>query len=101
MDDEVITKAIDRLRTEKQRRIAEKIEKGLAVRVPPLVVGYPEAIDAVRAREVTRLRAAGETREIIFGDDEIEVIVTGVPRRGRDCDDPDDPAAQVHTPRYL
>ena len=33
------------------------------------------------------MKAAGETREIYFEDDAIEVIITGVPRDGRDDQD--------------
>src|SRR5262249_30193807 len=77
MEDGTIKAAIERLEQERERLIAEKIEKGLAVRASPLVVGSPDEIDAARAREIAALREAGETREIVFGDGEIEVIITG------------------------
>ena len=83
MEDGTIKAAIERLEQERERLIAEKIEKGLAVRASPLVVGSPDEIDAARAREIAALREAGETREIVFGDGEIEVIITGVPRSAR------------------
>jgi hypothetical protein len=87
---------IQRLEAERERRIAERLERGEAVRVPPLVVGVSESIDAERARRLAALR--GETREVIFGDGPIwgedgrlvrqsfEAIVTGVPRSGRDAE---------------
>jgi hypothetical protein len=77
-----IAAALERLEAEKQRRVKERIEKGETVRVSPLVVGAPDEIDAARAREIAALRKAGETREIVFGD-ETEVIITGVPRSPR------------------
>jgi hypothetical protein len=103
--------ALEQLEIEKQRRIEEKADRGEIVRVPlnrnpdgsliPVVVGVPRRGDdtraAYRARKVAELRAAGETREILFeepGPDEVAMIVTGVPRRGRD--DPDDPPVQAH-----
>jgi hypothetical protein len=77
-----IEAAIARLEAEKQRRTAEKVEKGDAVRVPLLVpVGEPEeaaaAIEAAKAEKLAELRATGEKREVHF--DEM-VIITGVPR---------------------
>jgi hypothetical protein len=84
---------LEQLEIERQRRIDERVEKGEAVRVPPIVVGVPSSVAAEKARRLAELRAAGETREVIFGlkpDDgsyATEVIVTGVPRRGRDDTD--------------
>ena len=58
--------------------------------MPPIVVGAPGSVNAEKARRLAELRAAGETREVIFGfktaddSDVVEVIVTGVPRVGRD-----------------
>ena len=86
----VLAAAIAKLEAEKQSRIEEKIAKGEAVRVPPIVVGAPSSVNAEKARRRAELRAAGETREVIFGfkpadrSNVIEVIVTGVPRKGRD-----------------
>jgi hypothetical protein len=83
--------ALEQLESEQRRRIDERIAKGEAVRVPPVVVGVPGAIDAERARRLAELHAAGETREIVFGhkaDDGsvVDVIVTGVPRAARDSE---------------
>jgi hypothetical protein len=76
--------ALERLEAERARRISEKIEKGEAVRMRTLIVGSPESIDAVRARTVAAMRAAGEKREVFYGDP--AVIITGVPRPGREPD---------------
>jgi hypothetical protein len=90
--------AIARLEAEKQRRIDEKVARGEAVRVDPLgvlVFGVASdeqiaaAVAGAKAKRIAELRAAGETREIFFDEspDDISVIVTGVPRCGRDEDD--------------
>jgi hypothetical protein len=101
MDDRdinIIDAAIEEIRAQKQRRIDERVENGEIVRVPfgPVVVGTPEAaaetINRAKAHKIAELRAAGETREIVFGapplmegeTEPISVIVTGVPRAGRD-----------------
>jgi hypothetical protein len=79
--------AIERLEAEKQRRIEEKVEKGDAIReeLHAVCAGPEDAADVLeclKASRIAELRAAGEKREIIF--DPIEVIMTGVPRPGRD-----------------
>jgi hypothetical protein len=81
--------AIAKLEAEKQRRLEEKIAKGEAILIPcdeALVVGVPEGAEAVvadyKARELAKLRASGETREVVF--EEPMVIITGVPSPGRD-----------------
>src|SRR5262249_45198252 len=83
--------ALEQLEAERERRIDEKVEKGGAIRVPlPVaVVGGPEEAaaggESARAAKLAELKAAGEKREIYFEeDDAISVIVTGVPRAGRD-----------------
>ena len=76
---------MERLEAERARRISEKIEKGEAVRMPVLIVGSRESIDAVRARTLAAMRAAGEKREVVSYDDgQKQVIITGVPRPGRE-----------------
>ena len=95
--------ALERLEAERERRISEKIEKGQAVRMPVLVVGSPESIDAARARTLSAMRAAGEKREIFSAD---RVIITGVPRPGRDDgyrppDVPEPPAPSVMSRRTV
>jgi hypothetical protein len=86
--------ALERLEAEKERRISEKIERGEAIRAPLVIVGALESADAAYNRAVARLRAAGEKREVVFPKYEmrkdgelgeaINVIITGVPRAGRD-----------------
>jgi hypothetical protein len=75
--------ALERLEAEQARRINEKIEKGEAVRMPVLIVGARVSIEAVMARTLAAMRAAGEKREI-FPADTDWVIITGVPRPGRE-----------------
>jgi hypothetical protein len=77
--------ALEQLEQERRRRQNEKVERGEAVRVPPIVVSEPGDVAGEKARRLAELRAAGEAREVIFGhesDDgsEISVIITGVPR---------------------
>ena len=89
-DPKMVEAALAQLDAEKQRRIDEKVEKGEAVRVPSpvVVVGVEQLTDALieRAKEdkLAELRAAGEKREVYFEADKPTVIVTGVPRAGRD-----------------
>jgi len=78
--------ALTRLEQERERRINEKIESGAAVRLPLLIVAdAPASVDAesARKRKLEELRRNGETREVFF--DEV-VIITGVPRPGREPD---------------
>jgi hypothetical protein len=83
--------ALEQFEAERERRIDEKVEKGIAIRVPPTVVimGVAEDVDArienAKTWTVAQLKAAGETREIYF-EDGIAVIITGVPRSGRDAE---------------
>jgi hypothetical protein len=79
--------ALEQLEIERDRRISERVEKGEAIREELYAVcaGPDDAADMlerVKASRIAELRAAGEKREIIF--DPIEVIMTGVPRPGRD-----------------
>jgi hypothetical protein len=74
---------------ERQRRIDQKVEKGEAIRVPALsiVVGTFDAahaaIEDTKARMQAADRKAGrKVREVYF--EEPAVLVTGVPRAGRD-----------------
>jgi hypothetical protein len=88
---------LERLEEEKERRIAQKIEAGEAIRGPVIVVGASESVDAAHGRAVAELRKAGEKREIVFPKYEtdergelreaISVVITGVPRAGRESDD--------------
>jgi hypothetical protein len=76
-----------RVLEERERRAKEKVERGEAVLEQIFVVvgGAEDADDAValaKAQRLAELRAAGQTKEIIFADP--NVIVAGVPRPGRD-----------------
>jgi hypothetical protein len=83
--DKIVAAAIERLEAEKQLRIDEKVAKGEAVRVqiypvlddPEEFGAESEQIESAKADKLAELRAAGETREIIFY---VEAISTGVPR---------------------
>src|SRR5262245_57510198 len=90
-------RALEQLEAERERRIDEKVEKGIAVRVrlPVVVVGAPDGdsdLDERKKARIAELRATGEKREVYFeqkdanGNDVISVIATGVPRPGRDDD---------------
>jgi hypothetical protein len=88
-DRKIAEAAIERLQGELRRRRDEKIARGEVAFVPAVVCGHVDAIERAKASVITGLRAAGETREIVFGtrapDGQlIEAIVTGVPRPGRD-----------------
>jgi hypothetical protein len=88
-DAQRLAAALEQLEMEKRRRQDEKVAAGLAVRVPnniPVVVREDEdvdtAIERLKAREIEKLRANDEKREIVF--EEFLVIDTGVPGRGRE-----------------
>src|SRR5262249_16871931 len=95
-----LSAALEQLEAEKQRRTDEKVERGEAVRVPrdftgELVIGLPRPKSEIEALirkserdQIARLREAGGRREIYFSSGAI-VIITGVPRWGREgCDEP-------------
>jgi hypothetical protein len=87
-ESKTVIAAIERLEAELQRRIAEKVEKGDAIReeLHAVCAGTEDAADVLeclKASRIAELRAAGEKRPIIF--DPIEVIMTGVPRGA--CDE--------------
>jgi hypothetical protein len=76
-----------RVLEERERRAKAKVERGEAVLEQIFVVvgGAEDADDAVvsaKAERLAELRAAGQTKEIIFADP--NVIITGVPRPERD-----------------
>jgi hypothetical protein len=96
LDPDKLAAALERLEAERDRRLNERLEKGEAVRAPVIVVGAEVSIDAAHNRMIDRLRAAGEKREIVCPQYEtqedgelreaIDVIITGVPRAGREPD---------------
>src|SRR5262249_49420376 len=85
-----IKPALEQVEAEKRHRLNEKIARGEAVRVPPIVVGHACRAGSEKARRIAALRAAGEKREVIFedltedGSVPISGIATGVPRAARD-----------------
>jgi hypothetical protein len=87
--------ALERLEAERARRISEKIEKGEAVRMKTLIVGARESIAAALARTLAALRAAGEKREVVSCDG---VIITGVPRPGREPENYSPPISSAPQP---
>jgi hypothetical protein len=80
--------ALEQLEAEQRRREDERVAAGQAVRVPfgPVVVQPGDDINAVierlKAGEIEKLRANGETREVIFEEppEGSVIVTTGVPR---------------------
>jgi hypothetical protein len=71
--------AIERLEAEHRRRIDEKIERGEAVRAEwPIIVGVPDP-----EKDYDAVYRDADGREV-YPAEPYSVIVTGVPRRGRD-----------------
>jgi hypothetical protein len=99
IDDDKLQAAIDRLESERDRRLAEKVEAGELVSVPLFIVAASEAearakIEETKADKLQELRAAGETREIAF---DVTTIATGVARPGEATG----PAWKPTAPPYL
>jgi hypothetical protein len=103
MDDKdinIVEAAIEEIRAERRRRLEERVERGEVVRAPFCKDGMVHVVGILQdgqiekwaAERIAELRASGETREIILDDpplmegetEPIWVIVTGVPRAGRD-----------------
>ena len=75
--------ALAELEAEKQRRIDEKVAGGEAVCMPLTIVlrehtDVAALVEAEKARQIAKLRQAGDKREVLF--DEPVLINTGVPR---------------------
>jgi hypothetical protein len=68
------------VKDQRQRLIEKKIEEGLAVRDPPIVVGVPDP-----KRDYAAVYR--DVNGIVHYPAEPAVIITGVPRRGRDDDE--------------
>jgi hypothetical protein len=80
--------ALAQLEQERWRRIDQKVADGKAVYGDPIVVGRPESVARI-ANKVRRDAAGREIypRPIVEKDGEtsrIGVVITGVPRAGRD-----------------
>ena len=76
--------ALERLEAERERRLAEKIEAGEIIEVPLWVVAGSQAgacaqVEQAKADKLAELRAAGETREVVF---EVTTVATGVCKHG-------------------
>ena len=102
-DLEKIKAGREQLEIELQQRRAARVQAGEAVAVDAVaVVGVREAADAavkaLKAKKLAEMKEAGDARELLFVgqrtkedepvyDTEPLVIITGVPRAGRDDDE--------------
>jgi hypothetical protein len=77
-NENLLRASIEKLTAEKRRRIEEKIEKGLAVRRGPIVVGVPDP-----EFDYSAVYLDDKGREV-YPPEDCAVIVTGVPRARRD-----------------
>lgn len=98
-DPQKLDSAIEQIEAEIERRLEERIEQGKLIRamLEPVVVGRPEsaapALAKAKGDRLAEIRATGDQREVLFefplsalpGEepDQIEVIITGVPRADR------------------
>jgi hypothetical protein len=99
IDHNKLDAALERLEAERERRLAEKIEAGEIIEVPLWVVAGSQAgacaqVEQAKADKLAELRAAGETREVVF---EVTTVATGVARPGEATG----PAWQPLSPPYL
>jgi len=99
--------ALEQAEAERRRRLNERIQKGEAIRLPPVIVAYPCRAEAEKQRRIAASRAAGETREVTFEEEPTEyglvvpsVIVTGVPRPDRDGGRCENCTCMSAKPRY-
>jgi hypothetical protein len=88
-----------RIREERARRLAERIEAGEIIGLPIFVVAGSEVevrkkVEEAKASKLADLRAAGETREVVF--DDVTMAVTGVVR----CGEVADPASVPTAPSF-
>jgi hypothetical protein len=91
---------LERLEAEESRRRAEKVAAGEIVSIPLFIVAGSETEARLRAEQaqadkLSELRAAGETREIIFA---VTMVRTGVVRHGEAADAGRVPAAPSFLP---
>ena len=90
-----------RLEAEREQRLAERIEAGEVVRVPLYIVAGSEAearakVEGAKADKLAELRAAGETREVVF---DVTTVATGVCRPGEATEtEPWKPTAPPYLP---
>jgi hypothetical protein len=84
IDHNKLDAALERLEAERERRLAEKIDAGEIIEVPLWVVAGSQAgacaqVEQAKADKLAELRAAGETREVVF---EVTTVATGVCKHG-------------------
>jgi hypothetical protein len=77
---EAMRALIAELEAEATRRREERIAKGEVAHGPLVVAGHERSAARMQDQIICDMRAKGEKREIVFDD----VIITGVPRPGRD-----------------
>jgi hypothetical protein len=73
-----------RIKAERERRLAERIEAGEIVSIQLFIVAGSETeararIEETKASKLEELRVAGETREVVFS---VTMVATGVLRHG-------------------
>ena len=92
-DSEALKAALERLEADREQFIEERIARDEAIRAtPPLEVfglapdNEDEYNERRKAEHIGQLRKAGETREIYFDDNAATMVITGVPRAGREPD---------------
>jgi hypothetical protein len=100
IDPDKLDAARERLEAERERRLHERIASGEIVSVPIFVVAGSEVevrkkVEEAKASALADLRAAGETREVVF--DDVTMAVTGVLRPGEAAD----PASVPSAPSFL
>jgi hypothetical protein len=99
IDHNKLDAALERLEAERERRLAEKIDAGEIIEVPLWVVAGSQAgacaqVEQAKADKLAELRAAGETREVVF---DVTTVATGVARPGEATG----PAWKPLSPPYL
>ena len=101
IDHNKLDAALERLEAERERRLAEKIEAGEIIEVPLWVVAGSQAgaraqVEQAKADKLAELRAAGETREVVF---DVTTVATGVVRPGEATGPAWKPTAPPYLPR--
>jgi hypothetical protein len=101
IDHNKLDAALERLEAERERRLAEKIDAGEIIEVPLWVVAGSQAgacaqVEQAKADKLAELRAAGETREVVF---EVTTVATGVVKFGEATGPAWKPTAPPYLPR--
>jgi hypothetical protein len=92
--------ALEHLEAVQAQRLAERIEAGEIISVAlSVVVGTASqlatAVEAAKTDKLKELRAAGETREIVF---DVTMVVTGVCKHGEATGEPWKPVSSPYLP---